>query len=93
MCVVSMIGDHYTQKWDPNNTGTITWINNNDVSRQEFEQLKNDVREMKELLKKAKAYDEQTNQPDCEQEKKLETLRKIAEVVGINLDDVIGVKK
>ena len=83
MCVVSMIGDHYSKKWE---TLPIDAFN---VSRGEFESLRKEVQEMKELLKKAIKYDESHNQPECQIEEKIELLRKVAKLVGVDLDDVL----
>jgi len=55
------------------------------VSRAEFEALKKDVLEMKEILKIAKKYDKDTGQPDCEMEEKIELIKKIAKLVGVEL--------
>lgn len=57
-------------------------------SREEFEALKKEVLEMKELLKRAVKYDEDNNQPHCEQDEKIAILKKVAEMVGITLEDV-----
>lgn len=38
-----------------------------------------------ELLKKAKAYDEMTKQPDCENDEKKKALKKIADELGIEI--------
>lgn len=92
MCVVSMIGDHYDDKWrEPFNgklinTGTTYTFTG--VSQKEFDDLKKEVEEMKQLLIKAKIYDEKNNEPDCEVEDKVAFLRKVAEAVGINLEEV-----
>lgn len=100
MCVVSMIGDHYHDKWKhleyiPSRTVTTT---DNDLSKflnppsdlnKKFEELKKEVEEMKELLKKAIEYDKKNNEPHCEIEEKIATLKKIAEWVGIDLTDVL----
>lgn len=113
MCVVSMVSDHYRDKWIPR-----PWvvppsdvypfpgdnrpirpeeifpsIDKSKISREEFEQLKREVQEMKELLKRAKKYDEDTGQPDCQMDQKVALLRKIAEAVGVNLNDVFGEAK
>lgn len=117
MCVVSMIGDHYGEKWWPKESPyTIPiqplpddlpfpkkpfkqydWdkIFNRpaEVSKKEFDALKKEVEELKELLKRAKKYDEANNEPNCEIEDKMKLLRKVAEAVGINLDEVIGTAK
>lgn len=88
MCTVSMIGDHFSEKWkQPPYQQFITNIP--EVSRAEFEALKKEVEEMKALLKRAKEYDEKNNEPNCEIEEKMAMLRKFAEAVGISLDDVI----
>lgn len=96
MCTVSMVSDHYRETW-PQRYPSIfppspveTWPNLNGVSREEFESLKRDVEDMKALLQRAKKYDEDNHEPDCEIEEKMDLLRKISAAVGINLDEVIG---
>lgn len=91
MCVVSMIGDHYGERFPQQYPGVIQTTGTNIyqyISREEFEQLKRDVLEMKELLKKAKIYDEEHGEPDCQKDEKIALLRKIAELVGVDLEDV-----
>jgi len=103
MCVVSMVGDHYNQKWNEpvykdlidrittTKTGTntlATYMNWNLVTREEFDSLKKEVEEMKELLKRAVEYDERNNEPHCEIEEKVEVLKKVAELLEVNLDDI-----
>lgn len=112
MCVVSMIGDHYNDKWndkrtwpappwevkpreakpiypysppDPNRVGQAREVNYSE----DIKQLRKEVEEMKELLKKALEYDKRTGQPHCEQEDKMAFLRKVAESVGVDLRDVL----
>lgn len=104
MCVVSFIGDHYRDKWRPyhplvpNNpfvpysapAAPIQYTTfSAGVSQEEFDALKKEVLEMKELLKKAKIYDEKNDEPNCEVEDKMEFLRQVAKLVGVDLDDVI----
>jgi hypothetical protein len=91
MCTVSMIGDHFNDKWKQPPYQQI-FTNIPDVSRAEFEALKKEVEEMKALLKRAKEYDEKNNEPNCEIEEKMAMLRKFANAVGIDLDDVIKKK-
>lgn len=84
-----MVGDHYQEKWrlpDPNLVWTAP------ISRHEFDQLKKEVLEMKELLKRAIEYDKKNNQPHCEIEQKMDFLRQVAKSVGIDLDDVLNRK-
>lgn len=59
------------------------------ISREEFEELKRDVKEMKELLKRAKKYDEDNNEPNCEIDEKMDLLKRVAKLVGVELDDVL----
>lgn len=59
-------------------------------TKAEFEALKREVESIKELLKKAQKYDEDTGQPDCEKDEKVALLKRIAEVVGVDLADVLG---
>lgn len=102
MCAVSNVGDQWTDIWrqrfpqvqpeapqHPVDWGSIIA----GVSRQEFDQLKKDVQEMKEMLLKAKKEDEQAGTPDCEMESKVAMLKKIAEAVGISLDEVFATQK
>lgn len=91
MCVVSMVGDHFQDKW--NQYPYIDWIERaklNNVSRYEFEELKKEIKEMKDLLTKAKIYDTQHNEPDCEIEDKMKFLKECAKLVGIDLDDILN---
>ena len=43
------------------------------------------VPNFEELLRKAKAYDEMTGQPDCELDEKRLALKKIAEEMGVEI--------
>jgi hypothetical protein len=43
---------------------------------------------MKKLLIKAKIYDEQNNEPNCEMEDKIALLKRVADMVGVSLDDI-----
>lgn len=59
------------------------------VTRQEFDALKREVQEMKKLLERAHEYDKRTGQEDCHVDEKMATLRRIAEAVGIDIDEVL----
>ena len=90
MCFASFVGQHYDDVWRPQVapfTTATTWVQS--ISREEFEQLKRDVAEMKELLIAAKRIDEVTGQPDCEMAEKVDLLRRVAEAVGVDLEDVL----
>jgi hypothetical protein len=96
-----MVGDHFHDKWrdnplvpnpffpkrDPLNQSN--WMPpKTEVTKKEFDKLKAEVEEMKKLLIRAKLYDEANNEPSCEVEEKMEFLRKVAQLVGVDLDDV-----
>jgi hypothetical protein len=93
MCVVSMIGDHYNDKWDPlrhyiPQSPSYTLL----ATKEEFDKLKAEVEEMKALLKRAKIYDEKNNEPNCEIEEKMTFLREVAKLVGVDLDEIFKPK-
>lgn len=94
MCTVSMVGDYWKDRL-PEQYPNVPWKYysiTNDMSqyitRAEFEQLKNEIKELKKLLLAAKEYDKNTNQPDCEVDEKIALLKKVAEMVGIDMKDV-----
>lgn len=102
MCAVSMVGDFYRDKWLPYtavpmptvpwslSTTSVTWPPiPHHITREEFDALRREVLDMKELLRRAKEYDARNDQVDCEVEEKLAVLRKVAELVGVDLKDVI----
>lgn len=96
MCAVSNIGDQYSQRWPNGNPfqgnpfGGFGGLGG--VTREEFEQLRKEVIEMKRLLLDAKAKDIAEGNPDCEMEAKVKILRAVADAVGISLDEVFGPK-
>lgn len=115
MCAVSMVGDHYRDKfsdpwspypWNPGpliprspgvpapalpSPGIGIWPPAA-ISRQEFDALKKEVEDMKALLIRAKKYDDETGQHDCEMDEKVALLKKVAELVGVSLEEVFGQK-
>lgn len=102
MCVVSNIGDVWKEQfperypWYPYQPGQLSppsqTITINPPTREEFDRLKKEVEALRDLLKAAKIYDEKTNQKDCEMDEKIEFIKKIADAVGVNLEDVFGKK-
>ena len=111
MCVVSMVGDHYRDKWIPtwqfpdqpfkpfdpekrrnDREDIVKILTGQPISREEFDALKREVEELKELLKRAVQYDNDTGQADCETDSKMALLRKIAQAVGIDLDEILAAK-
>jgi len=101
MCVVSMVGDHFNdrfrkepdwQKYFPSSPVAPTPRDGCrpllPIDREEFDRLKKQVEEMHELLRKAKQYDESTNQSHCEMEDKVALLKHIAKQFGVDMKDV-----
>lgn len=90
MCSVSMIGDHYNDKWKDAWIPPPAGFQISGITRKEFDDLKRDVEEMKALLIRAKKYDEDNGEPDCEMDDKVALLKKVAELVGVDLSEVFG---
>jgi len=63
-------------------------IDTSGVSKEEFEALKKEVEELKQLLKAAKKFDEETGQHDCHMDDKVDFIKKLAEYVGVDLEDI-----
>lgn len=83
MCAASMIYDHYRDKW-------------NDLYRRSQEPTApipdpvpaitpEEIAEFRKLLERARKYDRENNEPDCELEEKREKLRKLAEELGVDI--------
>lgn len=58
------------------------------ATREQIEELRKDLEELKKLIKAAIKYDEATNQPHCEDEQKMDLIRRVAEAVGVDLKDL-----
>jgi hypothetical protein len=91
MCAVSAVGGYWQstlpqQPYYP----TIVGGGTPGITRSEFDALKRDVTELKELLKAAKKYDEATGQPDCETDEKVELIRRVAKLVGVDMKEIFG---
>ena len=96
MCVVSFVGDYYRDRWaerpyiQPYTPPYGVTYTQTEISREEFEQLKLEVLEMKELLKRALKYDKENGEPHCEMDEKVELLKKVAEFVGVDLSEIFS---
>lgn len=99
MCVVSMIGDYWANTIPgkpgiihtpglPMTTTHITLAPQ--ITREEFDQLKREIAELKELLLAGKKYDEAMGEPDCEMDAKVALIRQVAKLVGIDMSEVFG---
>lgn len=94
MCVVSMVGDFYRDQFKqaPWEKYIYQPICQPEVTKADFDKLREKVDEMVDLLKRAQAYDIATGQAGCEMEEKLALLRQIAALVGVDLDEVLAKK-
>lgn len=83
MCVVSMIYDHYYDKfreWNDRLTPP-TYLLAPMPTQAEID-------EFRKLLDRAREYDRKHNQPDCELEEKKQKLLKLAKDLGIDISFV-----
>lgn len=99
MCVYSMIADDWRKRTIPEHPWIQPFIDPyvppfrqppfSAPSQEEFDALKREMEALKKLLRAAKIYDEETGQPDCETDEKIATLKKVAEFLGIDLNDAL----
>lgn len=99
MCVVSMITDHYFDKWKRENdinknsspfTMPISPIQPFTVPDATYLPVPaismDEIAEFRKLLERAREYDKRNNEPDCELQEKKDQLLKLAEQLGIKID-------
>lgn len=85
MCAVSMIMDHYHDKWATRSPYYYE-INIPYPTQTEPPITDAEIREFRELLERARQYDKTHNQPDCELESKKQKVRELAEKLGVTID-------
>ena len=101
MCASSYVGDYFHDTFLDRHPGIGMPINPGPnslywtvpvipVDRAEFDALKAEVTELRELLKAAKRFDEKTGQKDCEYPDNIAFLKSVAEFVGVDLKDVLA---
>lgn len=78
MCVMSMVMDHYYDKWY-----TLTA---DPLPQQPLSITPEEVEEFRKLLERAREYDRQHNQPDCELEEKRRKVKELADALGVSID-------
>jgi hypothetical protein len=84
-----MVGDHYRDRWtEPKYYPIIQEPQY--ATREEIEALREEVLQMRQLLERALEYDRKNNEPECQLEEKIAMLKKVAEIVGVDLTDLIG---
>lgn len=87
MCAVSMIMDHYWDKW-PKPNPTPHWPQPNPLQPYIPPNLPTaeEIEEFRKLLERARKYDKDNNEPDCELQEKKDRLKKLADELGIKID-------
>jgi hypothetical protein len=89
MCVVSAVGDY----WRDNNLPNYPpWVYPTPPATTTLgtPPTKQEVEELKKLLLAAKKYDESTGQPNCETDEKVAIIKRVAELLGIDMEEVFG---
>jgi hypothetical protein len=101
MCIVSNVGDDWQKRkypdWTPDpNTEPKQWPFPKDFTpwkraeptREEFDELKKEMEELRKLLIEAKKKDEAAGTPDCEMEHKVFLIKELAKLVGVDMSEV-----
>ncbi len=88
MCVVSMIADHYYDRWKPYRTDPPTQWPNTFPPAPTPTRIPSqaEIDEFHELLRKAREYDKRNNEPDCELEEKKKRLNDLAKELGVKIE-------
>lgn len=81
MCVVSMVTEHYIDKWGQR---TSAWPQPTIIVTPSISQ--EEVDEFRKLLDRAREYDKRNNEPDCELADKKKVLMDLAEQLGVKID-------
>lgn len=99
MCVVSMIMDHFSDEWNrryPRPFEPIPMPQPNPPwpgplpypQPQPRGPTQEEVDEFRRLLERARKYDQEHNQPDCELEEKRRKIKELAEQLGVDVSFV-----
>lgn len=100
MCVLSFVGDDWSKRYPQeqqwihpyigpgDGSGQTSILFGPEVTKVEFDALKAELESLKKLLKAAKIYDEETGQADCEVEEKVALIKRLAELVDVDLSDI-----
>jgi hypothetical protein len=98
MCVVSMISDHYYDKWRrlvpepyevPQPYRPVNpWLPTPSVKPTVPPISDEEIEEFRRLLERAREYDRANNEPDCEMEEKKRRLKELADLLGVDISFV-----
>lgn len=84
MCTVSMVMDHYHDKWRP----LVPTPQPAPFTQWPHMPTQQEIDEFRKLLERARKYDQEHNQPDCELAEKRQRLLDLAKELGIEIDFV-----
>lgn len=88
MCVVSMVMDHYWDKWQDRQQPAIgiypPFFPNVAPAQPAISPA--EIEEFKKLLERAREYDKRNNEPDCEIAEKKARVKKLADELGVKID-------
>lgn len=59
-----------------------------EVSKADIEALRNELEELKKLLKAAMKFDQATGQSECHMDAKVQMIKDVAKLVGVDMDEV-----
>ena len=96
MCVMSMVVDHYREKWTPVVIPMIPFpggaggigglpVTLFTTPPQVPPITAAEIEEFRKLLERAREYDRKNNEPDCEMAEKINALKLIAEKLGVDI--------
>jgi hypothetical protein len=90
MCVVSMIMDHYDDKWNKKIQEPQTIKPDFPNTPYKFPQqpyiTPEEIEEFRTLLERAREYDKRNNEPDCEMESKRQRILDLAKELGVEIN-------
>lgn len=87
MCAVSAIGDYWQRS--PNVQPYVSPAYKPEyATKVELAVLRQEVLQLRSLLLAAKRFDEATGQPHCETDDKVALIKRLAEMVGVDMGEV-----
>ncbi len=97
MCVVSAVLDDFNRRNQPWIDPIKDWpmpqrdhrggFIRSGPSYEEFEALRKEVEKLKEEVAAARKQDEENGEPECEMDEKKELIKKICELVGVDIKE------
>lgn len=58
------------------------------ISREEFNKLKKEIKQLRKTIKAAKKLDEAMGQNECEKDEKIKIIKDIAKAFGVNFENI-----